>query len=1177
LPAPRMFLKILPLLGLVLGSRFNSSPQPTSMPTTAKLGAFRSITVPTFERKYANADQFNINGTNDQQKIIDEFWRSSGAFLAKKNPLKTPLTTANNMPDGFYFHMQRSPFLQADINDLPWRWETVNMTEDEEGNKGGQKYAAEPTREPWATLSKMSPQELCPPGSLAHWTVNWYTSMNWMDDEKNEWNTEKASHVVYHGERDLYYGSGAAWGTNLTAQTGDLVVPMNDPNARFDPEYVGMDFTVHPQEEADHAFGSFGQYQGFGHHNMGDAWKGKGWGYKGETNHKLQRLPTSSGEYYYFCSQRNAAVTYILGKYAFWQKSFVHGRNGPDEYQDDRKMGTLTLPEVATSSDAQNRKFWLVIPGRPVGCTGERSAMYSFNDGSALQHWSPMKHSSHFWQDVADLNAHHLPYYNMHPRVPAVVKNLYNEVFTGKHTNTYSGCYERYVKGLYMGNQVAKHGAKDANKERVQQNFAPFPATGATQEMMLDLDGDGQEPEIQLRAHPLRLIFLAPDGKQYTWLKSKAYLGPTLYADNLENVKKTACGDGTAAGTMVGWAPWMKRRAQVFCNDDFCNLHPYGTQLQGGDQRKTIMKAEGRRPNWLWNLAPDAPTWHMIEMDYTSEKRYDVSHCFNHVYVPENATYESWTNQVCTDPRGCLPVRLTTNPCIWDQEWMESNSGPFPGNMNITLPRGGSWDAATRTWTFDDTPGIATKWTYPRDTIGKTNNNFVWASYGVGVHKWFNCDINNGWYNGTFKSGNTDPSPWQTFYDFHWVQHFIGAYDSRYTIPDTNAGRKRREGDLDADAFPRGEKPEDTRTALSTEELERSSRSSHTLRSEYLNAEMYDRAFPFHTTKYTGAVDADTDIYWDMNNAQESTAGHPTIVQHLDRLIVDPTHPWYPEVAGNIEREWSRSYDIKWADQAIFSNDGNTTTGEPYDHIVKYMDENFPNYFDEASFTAVEIGMMKFAAWQYLEGISFPLKNWIYGLFVGVSNTLTLEDTWDLRYPLCTGANCPDSCDAGTTAQVLFDCYMAIDERKWVANEHITDMPELAEEKNKLGDPGFIAPNTSPGSKNFHSEIILTKGSDCTYDITILTDCDGYAQILTAQPENLFNRKADEVPGLITPMMDLDLIHEDIQEFWEKNGGVDKTTPAPTTQAPTTTQGSESSATLAAPLLPLFLFAKLFL
>merc|ERR1712025_1484861 len=131
-----------------------------------------------------------------------------------------------------------------------------------------------------------------------------------------------------------------------------------------------------------------------------------------------------------------------------------------------------------------------------------------------------------------------------------------------------------------------------------------------------------------------------------------------------------------------------------------------------------------------------------------------------------------------------------------------------------------------------------------------------------------------------------------------------------------------------------------------------------------------------------------------------------------------------------------------------------------------------------------------------------------------------------------------------------------------VANEHITDMPELAEEKNKLGDPGFIAPNTSPGSKNFHSEIILTKGSDCTYDITILTDCDAYAQILTAQPEGLYNRKADEVPGLITPMMDLDLIHEDIKTFWEQNGGGEKPpSPTTTTQSPTTFTQSPTTTT----------------
>ena len=43
---------------------------------------------------------------------------------------------------------------------------------------------------------------------------------------------------------------------------------------------------------------------------------------------------------------------------------------------------------------------------------------------------------------------------------------------------------------------------------------------------------------------------------------------------------------------------------------------------------------------------------------------------------------------------------------------------------------------------------------------------------------------------------------------------------------------------------------------------------------------------------------------------------------------------------------------------------------------------------------------------------------------------LALEDTWDLRYPLCTGSECPDGCEAGTTAELLLDCYMAIDMRK---------------------------------------------------------------------------------------------------------------------------------------------------
>ena len=160
----------------------------------------------------------------------------------------------------------------------------------------------------------MDLQELCPPDSDAHWTVNWYTSMNWMDDVKNENNRDKKSFVKYHGERDLVFGSGAAWGTDLTKIKGDLVKDMNDTNARFDAEYVGMDSTTHVGLETKD-FGSFGQYQGFGQHNMGDDWKGKGYGYKGETGHQLQKLATSSGEYYYFCSQRNSGKYFILYRF----------------------------------------------------------------------------------------------------------------------------------------------------------------------------------------------------------------------------------------------------------------------------------------------------------------------------------------------------------------------------------------------------------------------------------------------------------------------------------------------------------------------------------------------------------------------------------------------------------------------------------------------------------------------------------------------------------------------------------------------------------------------------------------------------------------------------------------------------------------------------------------------
>ena len=97
----------------------------------------------------------------------------------------------------------------------------------------------------------------------------------------------------------------------------------------------------------------------------------------------------------------NLAVTYLLGRLAMKQKAYVHTSLGQSEYEnDDRKLGALLLPEVADSSDAQNRKFYLVAPFAPVGCTGHPIPYRGVYNSAASQHWAPLKHSSGFWADV---------------------------------------------------------------------------------------------------------------------------------------------------------------------------------------------------------------------------------------------------------------------------------------------------------------------------------------------------------------------------------------------------------------------------------------------------------------------------------------------------------------------------------------------------------------------------------------------------------------------------------------------------------------------------------------------------------------------------------------------------------------------------------------------------------
>ena len=78
--------------------------------------------VPTFTKKNPNAAQFKINSLpagKTKQDLINQFWRTNGAFLAPKNPIKKDdqgeLDALYDMGYTFPLSMQVSPFLQPQV------------------------------------------------------------------------------------------------------------------------------------------------------------------------------------------------------------------------------------------------------------------------------------------------------------------------------------------------------------------------------------------------------------------------------------------------------------------------------------------------------------------------------------------------------------------------------------------------------------------------------------------------------------------------------------------------------------------------------------------------------------------------------------------------------------------------------------------------------------------------------------------------------------------------------------------------------------------------------------------------------------------------------------------------------------------------------------------------------
>ena len=74
---------------------------------------------------------------------------------------------------------------------------------------------------------------------------------------------------------------------------------------------------------------------------------------------------------------------------------------------------------------------------------------------------------------------------------------------------------------------------------------------------------------------------------------------------------------GNSTHFMADWAPWEKRLVTT-------NFPASG--FIGG-------------PSLYLQQVQPRTTWRSFEMEYTTEKKTTTKHCYSHVYVPENATY----------------------------------------------------------------------------------------------------------------------------------------------------------------------------------------------------------------------------------------------------------------------------------------------------------------------------------------------------------------------------------------------------------------------------------------------------------------------------------------------------------------------------------------------------------
>merc|ERR1719240_929516 len=432
---------------------------------------------------------------------------------------------------------------------------------------------------------------------------------------------------------------------------------------------------------------------------------------------------------YYQCRLRDAPFSRMFAEHGDRKGTFKYGI---DESSADLKPGMVLMTDPASQ-----KRYWMTILGGPVSCSGsyfgfqwQSSAIWTNLDRPFMS-WS--EHSATYgttynrkggsvtfpkrWESYQTNLARHIGFNHHINDREQLVLGEYDWVHRNQSLSESGPSHRTYVvenPRLYGGNKPFFdfiNLKKDTDYNRDMSKETTFTINSFSGFMGNEGGGTHHDRILGLHAAPPRIIVEDDSNNMYTWLKFKSYDGPFDMSDDPTEQHLTSKGDGNPAHLTVPMS-------------DFRNQQCTSAAGCGATLEQSFFK---------------------LTMEYTTNQTLDVSHCYGHIYVPENKTLDQWSTKACIDPRGCTPVNNLWNPCVEDfkQEKLMGTSYEINSTTDtkIRWPRGGSWDHTTKTMTFSN-------------DIYANANAYPYASITLNLPQEYNCSADKGWFQGGYLETN---------------------------------------------------------------------------------------------------------------------------------------------------------------------------------------------------------------------------------------------------------------------------------------------------------------------------------------------------------------------------------------------------------------------------------------